>query len=299
MSNLNKTPEQINRAVGQLVKKAERAIAKRYANTLNQVRAELAKYFEKYERGGVLTYEEMARYDRLNRFIKYLDELLAKNHSELKTIIYDVLGESYKDGFYMTAWAVETDALSRLAYSAIKPDGILRMIENPISGLTLSQRLEKHRSEVVWKVQQEVTQGLVKGETYGTMSKRLKETFEGDAVKSMRVVRTETHRAIEQAKHDSAAHATRNGVIMMKEWASSQDERVRSSHQHLDGTKIQMDENFKGKYGSGPAPGQLGHPAEDINCRCVLYYSIESIQKPDAKELENMAFEEWKEERLA
>ncbi|MFD1206644.1 phage minor head protein [Sporosarcina contaminans] len=298
MSNLNKTQEQINRSIGQLVKRAERAIAKRYANTLNEVRAELAKYFEKYEQDGVLTYEEMARYDRLNRFIANLDDLLKKNHRDLKTIIYDVLGESYKDGFYLTAWAVETDTLSRLSYAAIKPETIQRMIDNPLSGLTLSHRLEKHRSEIVWKVQQEVTQGLVKGETYGMMSKRLKETFEGDAAKSMRVVRTEAHRVSEEAKHDSAAHATRNGIIMKKEWNSVGDERVRSSHDHLNGIKIEMDKNFIGKHGSGPAPGQLGHPAEDINCRCFLTYSVDRIEKPDAKELEDIAFEEWKKERL-
>ncbi|MEV9639480.1 phage minor head protein [Mammaliicoccus sciuri] len=298
MSNLNKTPEQINRSVGQLVKKAERAIAKRYANTLNEVRAELAKYYEQYEQGGVLTYAEMARYNRLNRFIEYLDELLKTNHSELKTVIYDILGESYKEGYYLTAWATETDTLSKLSYAAVKPETIIKMIENPISGLTLNHRLEKLRSEIVWKVQQEVTQGLVQGEAYGTMAKRLKESFEGDVAKSMRVVRTEAHRVTEQSKHDSAVHATKNGVIMMKEWGSSQDERVRSSHKHLDGKKLQMDENFRGKYGTGPAPGQLGHPAEDINCRCVLFYSVEAIQRPDVKELEDMSFEEWRKERV-
>lgn len=298
MSNLNKTPEQINRAVGQLVKEAERAIAKRYANTLNEVRAELAKYFEKYEQGGVLTYAEMARYDRLNRLVSRIDELLKKNHGELKKVIYDVLGESYKEGFYLTAWATETDTLSRLSYSVVKPETIIKMIENPISGLKLNQRLEKSRSEVVWKIQQEVTQGLVKGESYGMMSKRLKDTFEGDAEKSMRVVRTEAHRAMEDSKHDSAEHATKNGVVMLKEWNSVEDERVRSSHNELNGKQLPTNENFVGKLGSGPAPGQLGHPAEDINCRCFLTYTIDRIEKPDAKELEGMAFEEWKEVRL-
>lgn len=298
MVNLNKSATQINRALGQLIKGADREIAKRYAVTLNEIRAMLASLYEKYEQGGVLTYEEMARYNRLDKFMNEVNGLLKLNHSDVRDTIYNVLGESYKDGFYLTAWAVETDTLAKLGYSAVKPEVITKMIENPISGLKLNDRLEKSRSEVVWKIQQEVTQGLVKGETYGTMSKRLKETFEGDAAKSMRVVRTEGHRVAEAAKHDSAEHATKNGVIMKKEWNSSQDERVRSSHKHLDGTKLPIDEDFQGKHGSGPAPGQLGHPAEDIHCRCFSTYSVETIEKPDAKELEDMTFEEWKKERL-
>lgn len=298
MNNLNKSEEQINRLLDKLIKDADKEIAKQYANTLNEIRRELTKLYEKYEVDGKLTYAEMAKYDRLTKLIKEIDHLLKENYKTLRNVIYDVLGESYLDGYYLTAWAVETDTLSKLNYSAVPPETITAMIENPISGLTLSQRLEKNRIQIVYKIQEEITQGLVKGETYGTMTKRIKGALENDTTKSMRIVRTEAHRVVESAKHDSATHATKNGVIMMKEWNSSQDERVRSSHKSLDGIKLPMDKNFISKYGSGPAPGQLGSAREDINCRCFLTYSIEKIEKPDAKELENMTFEKWKVERL-
>lgn len=299
MTNLNKTPEQINRALGQRIKGADRTIAKRYAILLNEIRAEIASLYEKYESGGVLTYAEMAKYNRLDKFVGYVNGQLKRNYRDIKDTIYDVLGESYKDGYYMTAWAVETDTLSKLAYSAVSAEIITKAIENPISGLTLNHRLEKVRSEVVWKIQQEVTQGLVKGETYGTMAARLKGTLEDDAAKAMRIVRTEGHRVSQASQFDSAVHANRNGIIMTKEWGSSKDERTRSSHAELNtGDKIPIDQDFHGKNGSGPAPGQLGHPSEDINCRCVLYYSVEAIRKPDARELEKMTFETWKNERI-
>lgn len=300
--NLNKTAETINRALGQLLKKSDRAIAKQYANTLNEIRKELSKLYEKYEINGKLTYAEMAKYDRLTKFIKEIDYLLTTNYKEQKSVIYDVLGESYLDGFYLTAWALETDTLSKLAYSVVTPETITDMIENPIYGLTLSDRLEKNRTNIIYTIQQEITQGLVKGESYGNMVKRLKTALEGDTTKAMRIARTEAHRVSESSKLDSAVHANQNGVIMMKEWNSVEDQRVRhfskANHRTLNGTKIPVDENFKQGNAEGPGPGQMGSASQDINCRCFLTYSVEKVEKVDANELDGMTFETWKKERL-
>jgi hypothetical protein len=313
MKNLNKTAEMIEKLVNKRVKKGERDIVKRYALLLNEIRKELAKLYEKYEVAGKLTYAEMAKYDRLRKFMEYISWLLGVAYKDVKKIVYDILGESYLDGYYLTAWAAETDTLSRLAYSAVSATTITAMIENPISGLTLSQRLEKNRAAIIYTIQQEITQGLVKGETYRTMANRLKKALEGNVDKAMRIVRTEAHRVKESGKLDAALHAHKNGVIMMKEWNTMQDERVRpgtnktskkkrrkrvADHRMLDGVKIPVDKDFVGKLGKGPAPGQLGHASEDVNCRCFLTYSVERIEKPDAKELENMTFEQWKKERL-
>ena len=55
----------INRRIGQLIKKAERAIARQYAKTLVEIRKLMAEQYEKYEQNGELTLEEMLKYDRL------------------------------------------------------------------------------------------------------------------------------------------------------------------------------------------------------------------------------------------
>lgn len=302
MSNLNKSSELINKLINRLIKGADKVIAKLYANTLNEIRKELTKIYEKYEVDGKLTYTEMAKYDRLTKLIKQIDHLLRVNYNSLKKVIYEVLGESYQEGYYLTAWAVETDTLSKLAYTAIAAETIMAMIENPISGLSLSERLEKNRKEIIYTIQQEVTQGLVQGETYGTMMKRLKTSLEGDTTKAMRIVRTEAHRAVETSKLDSATHANKNGVVMMKEWNSVQDERVRhtkkANHRTLNGDKIPVTEDFVQGLVRGKGPSLMGSASHDINCRCFLTYSVERVQKPDAKELEGMLFDQWKKERL-
>lgn len=304
MKNLNKSAETINRMLEQKVKGSEKQIAKMYAKMLNEIRQELAKLYEKYEVGGKLTYVEMAKYDRLTKFLNYVNKLVTVQYKGLKKVIYDVLGESYLDGYYLTAWAVETDTLSRLAYSAVTPETIAAAIDNPLTNL--SERLHKNMVNTVFEIRQEVTQGLVQGDTYGKMAGRLKDKLEVKTSDAMRIVRTESHRVSQASQLDSAIHANNNGVVMMKEWASMEDERVRkpkgknkANHRMLDSKKIPVGENFKGKLGEGPAPGQLGTaPSENINCRCILLYSVEKVEKVDVKELDGMAFETWKEERL-
>lgn len=297
----------IEKALNKRLLGAEKAIGKKYAVMLNEIRQQLASIYERFEVGGQLTYAEMAKYSRLQSFYKWIDTLLGTHYKSLTDVIYDVLGESYLYGYYMTAWAVEVETLSRLAYSTVAAPVIKAMIENPIAGLTLPSRLAKQRSAVVWSIQQEITQGLVEGETYSTMAKRVKKSLEIDAAKSMRIVRTEAHRASETGKHNSAEHANKNGVIMVKEWNSSQDERVRTSnkskkakadHQKLDGHKVSMDGVFDDGLSKGSAPGALPAAGSSVNCRCFLTYSVEHIEKVDAKELEGMAFDTWKEQRL-
>lgn len=296
--NLDKINELIEQFANKRVKQSEREIVKRYAALLTEIRLELAKLYEKYEIGGKLTYAEMAKYDRLRKFIEYIDYLLTIAYKDVKKTVYDVLSDLYEEGYYYTAWAIETDTLSRLAYSAVPASTITAMIENPITGLTLSQRLEKNRAAIIYTIQQEVTQGLVKGESYKQMATRLKTALESDATKAMRIVRTEAHRAVESSKHDAAERAHQNGVVMLKEWNSMHDQRVRDRHKHLDGTKIPVDEDFKIGSDRAKAPGLFLRPENSINCRCFLTYSVERIEKVDAKELEGMAFETWKKERL-
>lgn len=302
MSNLDKSAELIEKLLDKKIDKSERAVAKRYALLLNEVRTELGKVFEQFEKDGVLTYAEMAKYDRLKKFLNSINSLLDLNYKDFKQVIYEALEDTYKEGYYRTAWAAETDSLSKLAYSTVTPEVVTAMIENPIAGLTLSQTLEKNRINIVYKIQQEITQGLVKGESYKTMATRLKESIEVDASKAMRIVRTEAHRVSESGKLDSASHANKNGVIMKKTWNSVGDERVRNTskanHKKLNDISLPVDDDFEQGRGKGKGPGMMGAPEHDIHDRCFLTYSIEEIKKPDAKELEDMAFETWEKERL-
>lgn len=304
--SLEKVFKLINRRIGQLIKKAQRAVARQYAQALVEIRKLLAEQYEKYERNGELSIEDMVKYDRLNKLMQRINWIMGVNHKEVSKIMSKVLGDVYKEGYYLTAWGVETTSLTKLGYASVRPEALAAMLKNPIAGLTLNQRLERMRANIIYQIQQQVTQGLQNNETYAVMAKRLKRELENDVVKATRIVRTEGHRVSQSALNDSAIHANKNGVIMLKTWNTLEDERVRpakgkkgiANHRMLNNKTIPVEEMFMGNLGKGPAPGNLGSPSEDINCRCFTTFSVERVERPQHDDLEKMTFEEWKKERL-
>jgi len=46
--------------------------------------------------------------------------------------------------------------------------------------------------------------------------------------------------------------------------------RTRDSHAEAHGQRVGLDEDFVVGDGRGPAPGQIGLAAEDINCLCTM-----------------------------
>ena len=92
----------------------------------------------------------------------------------------------------------------------------------------------------------------------------------GTAADINRVIDTDTHRIYNAAKFKGALSAG----ATMKTWNTLLDERVRDSHQYLEGVTIPMDAEFYSfKGGKTLYPGQWGIPEEDCNCRCYLTFS--------------------------
>lgn len=301
MNNWDEWQKRINRSLGQLLKHADRAIARRFAATLGQIRLMIAELYEKYSTGGVLTYADMVKYDRLNKFMDEINSLMLANYRDVYKAVYDALGWTYAEAWDLTAWAIETDAKAKLGYGAASTEQVAAMMANPIAGLTLKQTLEKSRQNIIWTIQAEMTQGLAKGETYRTMMERIKPALDNDAAKAMRVVRTEGHRVQEAAKEKAAAHADKRGVKMTKTWRNSKDDRVRhtskADHRILEGVTLPVSENFRQGRGNGPAPGQMGTAAHDINCRCWLQYTVVKVEKPEYNGIEALDFDTWRQER--
>jgi len=100
------------------------------------------------------------------------------------------------------------------------------------------------------------------------MSKRLNESLSNQVVNPIRIVRTESHRVFNEARKDSLDKA-KDKVKMTKEWITSKDERVRSTHSPMDGITIPYDDDFVMPDGArGFGPGMINEPQHDINCRC-------------------------------
>ena len=87
----------------------------------------------------------------------------------------------------------------------------------------------------------------------------------------MRVAETDSHRIYNEAIWDVAEAEQKEGVILYKRWETMLDDRVRDTHQYLEGETIPLDEFFVTYDGDfALRPGDFSDPANNINCRCRL-----------------------------
>lgn len=288
----------MNRPAERIVRDTERRVMKHYADKLNSLRSTLSKYFARYEEEGVLTYEQMVKYDRLAKLEKELFGEMNELYQDNGTQIRRMLRETYKEAYYRKAWELETMTRAKLGYSFVKPEVVKRAIQNPISGLTLNERLSRNRADVILRLKEQLTQGLVQGESYRKIAGRVKEIVEKDTYSAMRIVRTESGRVYNSGEYDSVTHAAKQGVELAKVWIASSDDRTRESHEDLDGKRIPVDEEFKINGFSALYPGDFGVAKEDIHCRCTVGYEVVALDKPEDDSLSNMDYDTWKTERL-
>jgi len=110
------------------------------------------------------------------------------------------------------------------------------------------------------------------GESIPQLAKRV-EAVMGDRIRSSAttIARTEV---IGAYNGGGLIAATAAGATH-KQWQTAMDERVRDSHAAAHGQIVPVDEDFEVGGVTGPAPGDMGDPGEDINCRCGLRYPVE------------------------
>lgn len=84
-----------------------------------------------------------------------------------------------------------------------------------------------------------------------------------------RIIETESHRDYNTGVHDAAVES--GNPNLMKTWETMKDDRVRDSHQYLDGVSVGIDDRFYTDDGdSAMYPGDFDNPALNINCRCFI-----------------------------
>ena len=239
------------------------------------------------------------------RYARFLDEVEKKINDlspETKRLIRSTVEQVYEHTYNGMIDAVQDRAQDVVSGLKGCTQAILRRaVENPVSKLTLNDRLEKHRKEIIYEIKQAITVGLMNGDRYSTMAGRIKQSVDGSYKKAIRISRTETHRVREAGNLDAARsvqEALSSGNVplqMMKVWKTMKDERVRPAkqkgrnkqydHRKMDGVAVKIDEEFILPSGAKTmAPGQSGVAGEDINCRCYLSYELRKVDEESVKQ---------------
>lgn len=259
----------------------EKTISRNYKATLNDLRKTLSMMYDQYEIDGQVTFQEMSKYNRLQKLDKEVYDLITDLYKSNTKIIRGTLVGIANETYNSTINIVEIAAERKLK-GIVKELNVDSIVNNEMAGLKWSERVSKHRSDLIYSLNKEIRQGLTQGDTYATMTKRLKKELGTNAAKANTIVRTEGHRVLAETQKESLDSIAKQGIKMTKTWVTSRDERVRGNnsrdrmdHVSMDGITISIDENFKLLDGSsGYGPG-LTNSYNDINCRCIIIMNIE------------------------
>lgn len=292
---------QVRRIEQHRVAGAEKQIQKAYQEVLKELQHYLADEYVTLAEQDKLTYAMIQQKSSYANFLEQVQKRVNSITPQMSMIIKNTVQDTYKATYESMIEAVEkTGVLSNnlKGIKACTPETIKRVVNNPISGLTLQDRLEKNRKDIIYNIKQEIGVGLTNGDRYTTMAKRIEKSLEGDYEKAIRIARTETHRVRESGNLDASIETNqalyKAGKQMMKTWKTMCDIRVRGgegkkrkrrkrkigksntyNHVKMEGVQIPVDQLFLLPSGyTTMSPGSSGVAGEDIHCRCYLSYDI-------------------------
>lgn len=117
------------------------------------------------------------------------------------------------------------------------------------------------------KVNSEVLQGIIQGESVQKIAKRLSNVVGMEKNSAIRNARTTTTGAENRGRFDSYERAQKDGIILKKRWIATHDPRTREEHIELDGQEVDVDEPFHNSLGDIMYPGDPdADPANVYNC---------------------------------
>lgn len=235
-----------------------------YKKSYRELLSELIVIHSKYARGDKLTLAEMMKYNRLQTLMKQIKanytQLAGKTIREINRMLHD----EYKYGYLTFGYKSGISG-----FAVISPKLIERAVSNQLTGYKISERVLSVIGDIVGKIRSAITQGLIRGESYSQIAKRIKEATEKNAYMIKRIIQTEAHRVQNQARQDGVEKAEGKGIKVNKIWHTAQDQAVRDAHQEMEG-QVAKDGYFYYNGAKTLYPGGFGIPELDINCRCSV-----------------------------
>lgn len=289
---------------------AEVKIRKLYKKMLKDLQDYIADAYVKYANGDKLSFADLQKAGYDARFLDEIEKRIMvtspKAAKELRQLVNDTYKLAYDavvDGVTKTTNLDDefADAV------AITPQQIKNAVKNPYMDIAL----QKNHKDIIYDIKQAVFVGLVNGDRYTTVARRIAGLLNDDKgayKRAVRIARTEAHRVREAGNSDAAVEVDKElqngttGMRMCKTWKTMKDERVRpqrrrkgkkgwstkmgkgANHMILHGQTVLASEEFDLKDGNkAMAPGQSGVAGHDIQCRCYASYEMMTDEEYFAK----------------
>lgn len=284
--------EEMENRLSAIYSRAEKEIGKRWKEYLAESQAEIDELQKAYDlakksgdakeirKAGIAL--SRAKKDRTlmdNRFKALTETTAAQLANVNKTALAYVNGqlpEVYSINY--NALEPSVDGVGGYSFALIDADTVKNLATTDKSLLPYKQLDEK--TDIRWNVKKmnaEVLQGILQGEPMDKIAGRLSKVTDMNATAAIRNARTMVTGAENKGRQDSYARATADGIILAKEWISTNDSRTRHSHAVLDGAIVDQDKKFDNglMYPGDPS----GRPEEVYNCRCTVAAVVKGFKK--------------------
>lgn len=210
------------------------------------------------------------RYKALTRDVA---ESISKVNQTAAAYINGQLPQIYSVNYNEVARYANGAMRGRVSFELVDAGAIKRL--STVEENLLPYKYVNGKKDIRWnvsKINSEITQGILQGESIPHMAERLKDVVGMNQVGAIRNARTTVTSAQNKGRMDMLHNAEAKGVIMKKGWSAHIDGRERTSHAELDGDFVGIDEEFANglQYPGDPD----GEPEEVYNCRCSLVYDV-------------------------
>lgn len=305
--------EEMEKRLSAIYSRAEKEIGERWKEYLAEAQAEideLQKAYELAKKGGDAKEIrkagkklESAKRDRtlMDKRFKDLTEATAAQLANVnKTALAYVNGqlpEVYSINY--NALSKSVDGVGGYTFALVDADTVKNLATTDKSLLPFKELDEK--KDIRWNVKKmnaEVLQGILQGEPMDRIAGRLSKVTGMNETAAIRNARTMVTGAENKGRQDSYARAESDGIILQKEWISTNDRRARHSHAVLDGAIVDQDKKFDNGL---MYPGdQNGRPEEVWNCRCTVAAVVKGFKNAQSKNtMDEKNEKEQKNESLA
>lgn len=308
-------------AVGQKIFRfTSRELEASYRAALVDVRAEITRLYELYMEAGELTKAQSARFLlRSNieaEIVRIMEPVITANTELLK----EASAVTFDQAFYQTAWAVDQATGVKIGWGILSENAVRAACGiggNPedLLGLMPDSEVTKHMKVMDkaftnygkdtrrW-IQNDIRQGVIKGESIPQITKRLKNGGMLHSFNSAELIaRTETLRSTGLGSQITYEEARDNGVNIVEVWDATLDGRTRPEHGEADGTvKDNATGMFSVPWGDVPGPRRSGIAGQDIQCRCDVNPQIEGYA-PEVRRIRDegiqpyTTFKDWAQEK--
>lgn len=272
--------------------KQARIINRSYNQTCSYVQSEIAKILRHIGDEDSLAYEYRMR--RLNALLantrKMMQELYGITLNDTTEFLRNIIPEAY----YHTIFDVAQGAGEQPVFSAVNTRLIDKIVNDQWSGKNYSQRIWWNTSKLSEDVQQLLTTAAMSGESIYKTSRRLSERFGESMNNSVRLIRTETTYACNQA--EMASYKSLD--IDHYKFVATLDTRTSTICQKLDGKVFETKDAQAGK----------NLPSMHPNCRSttIPYFEdgmpeIRAARDKDGNRIKvpaDMTYPEWYEKYI-